>query len=368
VFKRLKDGFIIVLVAVGLFLGLELSTRIFASQSSKTEFINPGKTAAIQNPSGTHRLRPDNHYRSRKPEYTVVYEINAEGMRDRATYLDRERDPTIGRILLLGDSFTYGQGVAYEQIWSVLIEKGLRATGSQVEVVKAGIPGYDTRAELEYLMELYENYQPDYFLIGFLPNDLFTNQPLVDPETINAEQVNELQQEIRKRAKEVTRGVKKTAQLHSVTLAKRLVLNVDGLYCALYSQTPRARYFTVPQPDDIRHQFEITRDLFIQMHEFSTERNIGLAVVSIPQQFQVYYKASDRKDDGIDVDYVDEYFGGLARERGFAWIPTLEQFAEDYKASEQDHYYRLDGHLTAYGNQVLSDIVVNRLGAILRSN
>jgi hypothetical protein len=42
-------------------------------------------------------------------------------------------------MLLLGDSFTFGQAVDYDQTWPVLVERELDRRGPQVDRVKAGV-------------------------------------------------------------------------------------------------------------------------------------------------------------------------------------------------------------------------------------
>jgi hypothetical protein len=231
--------------------------------------------------------------------------------------------------------------------------------------VKAGIPAYDTRAELEYLIDLYDSYTPNYVIVGFLPNDLFTNQPLVNRLASGDNQLGSLQKKIRERVKEVTRAREKVGPLHIVTLAKRLLLNIDAAYIEIYRRTHRGDYFSVPQVNHIRNQFEITRQLLIQMQNFCVARNVQLIIVSIPEQFQVFYKAWGYSVSGIDVEYIDNFFSALAKQHGFIWITTLKEIAEDYKINKKDYYYRLDGHLNSYGNQMLANIVVHKFGALM---
>ena len=82
------------------------------------------------------------------------------------------------RILVLGNSFAYGAGNSYEQSWPTLVERQLQRDGHPVEIVKAGVPGYDTRTEALFLERIFAEYQPDLVLLTFLPNDLFTNVPV----------------------------------------------------------------------------------------------------------------------------------------------------------------------------------------------
>ena len=47
-----------------------------------------------------------------------------------------------------------------------------------IELAKAGVPGYDTRLEVLYLKQIFAQTAPDAVVLGFLTNDVFTNEPL----------------------------------------------------------------------------------------------------------------------------------------------------------------------------------------------
>ncbi|MCK5863413.1 MAG: hypothetical protein KAH38_13065, partial [Candidatus Hydrogenedentes bacterium] len=66
----------------------------------------------------------EQHFKTVDFEYTAS--INSIGIRDRE--LPRDRGDTY-RILAIGDSYTYGWGVAREESWPCLMEKQLQEDG-----------------------------------------------------------------------------------------------------------------------------------------------------------------------------------------------------------------------------------------------
>jgi len=70
------------------------------------------------------------------------------------------------RILALGDSFTYGWGVEYEETFLYELEKWL-----EVDIIKAGIPGYEMRDCRKFLGAYHDFYKPDMVLVCVAPND-----------------------------------------------------------------------------------------------------------------------------------------------------------------------------------------------------
>jgi hypothetical protein len=76
------------------------------------------------------------------------------------------------RILCLGDSTTYGQGVADEDTIPALLEAELAHRGRGIRVVNAGVRGYGTREEVGLLAEIGPEVEPDRVVLLWFPNDL----------------------------------------------------------------------------------------------------------------------------------------------------------------------------------------------------
>jgi len=103
----------------------------------------------------------------------VSVSFNRFGLRDR----ERSMEPSRGtvRILALGDSVTFGLGVAEEEAYPRMTETLLnsRTDGRPpVEVLNFGIPGYNTVQELAQLRELGLAFHPRVVVVGFLYNDV----------------------------------------------------------------------------------------------------------------------------------------------------------------------------------------------------
>ena len=72
------------------------------------------------------------------------------------------------RILGLGDSFTFGWGVAEEKIYLRVLERRLREAGNNVEVINAAVPAWHSLQSLEYLLREGVRFQPDLVVASFL--------------------------------------------------------------------------------------------------------------------------------------------------------------------------------------------------------
>jgi lysophospholipase L1-like esterase len=82
-------------------------------------------------------------------------------------------DSTV-RLLYLGDSVTFGHGVAADAaLFPYVTERILEAqTGRPVETVNAGVPGYMPWQELRYLRDEGVRYAPDVIVVAFVLNDV----------------------------------------------------------------------------------------------------------------------------------------------------------------------------------------------------
>jgi hypothetical protein len=106
----------------------------------------------------------------------VPVEINALGFRDGREYAVEKPERTF-RILVLGDSVTFGHGALSDTTYPYLLEQQLRAWRPDVpwEVWNLGVPGYNTAQELAYLRQVGPRYRPDLVVVGFYENDLAGN-------------------------------------------------------------------------------------------------------------------------------------------------------------------------------------------------
>jgi lysophospholipase L1-like esterase len=90
-------------------------------------------------------------------------------------YRDREpgaKDPDRYRIAVIGDSFTWGQGIEASERFTDLVAESL---GPHYEVLNFGIPGHDMPQHLEVLEQVLP-LRPDFVLLQLYINDFETAQ------------------------------------------------------------------------------------------------------------------------------------------------------------------------------------------------
>ena len=93
-------------------------------------------------------------------------------------YLDRR--PQTFRIIVLGDSYTRGDGIASpKDVYTSVLEKRLKEVYKDIniEVINLGVSGFSTLNEFELLTKLYARLNPDMVIIQFLHNDAQISGP-----------------------------------------------------------------------------------------------------------------------------------------------------------------------------------------------
>jgi hypothetical protein len=112
----------------------------------------------------------------------VPVHINRLELRDQREY-ELAKRPNTFRILVLGDSVTFGHGSVSEHTYPFLLEQRLKAWRPDVDwqVWNAAVPGYNTSQELAHLLEAGPRAQPDLVIVGFFENDLIGNRDVGSP-------------------------------------------------------------------------------------------------------------------------------------------------------------------------------------------
>jgi lysophospholipase L1-like esterase len=104
--------------------------------------------------------------------YGKAVEENTDGFRDRDFIIPKPAKTY--RILVLGDSFTWGIGLTLEETLPKQLEKRLidASANKNIEVINASIPGFNTVQALLLLNEKGLKYDPDMILLIYNLNDI----------------------------------------------------------------------------------------------------------------------------------------------------------------------------------------------------
>ena len=129
----------------------------------------------LVDPGAGYVMRPNTCVRLKTTEYDGVLKTNSLGMV--GPELPATKPAGEFRIVVLGDSYTVGGQVPYEQTFPEVLEKQLQDAGySNIRVVNAGVGGYTEYNESGLLREDLARLQPDLVVLAaFLGNDVSEN-------------------------------------------------------------------------------------------------------------------------------------------------------------------------------------------------
>lgn len=117
------------------------------------------KRLVIGHPTLRWSLNPDEQDLATTSDFSVHYKINSKGLRDRE--YPYQKPPDKIRIVALGDSLTFGEGIPYGERFTDIAEQSFR----NVELLTMGVPGYGLDQMVLMFAEEGVKYQPDVVMV-----------------------------------------------------------------------------------------------------------------------------------------------------------------------------------------------------------
>ncbi len=158
--------FIALLALLGLVLaGIlgEILVRLFVPSGSVARwFVLDEKYGYVQRPN-YHQVW---HYA--ETDVTWRVDLNSMGLRDREYDLGR-RD--VRRVILLGDSFTFGYGLDADLLFDERLERLLNRGTNRWYVINCGVGGWGTLQEVTWALDHLELFKPDVIVLTYCRND-----------------------------------------------------------------------------------------------------------------------------------------------------------------------------------------------------
>lgn len=297
-------------------------------------------------------------------DFRVQYRHNGQGFRDRE--LGPKRG---GRILALGDSFTYGHGVPQEACFTEVLE-----TTSGVEVVNAAVPSYGTRQEFIFLERIAGAVQPDIVLIGFFCGNDPHDNIAAHYATVREGYMVSFEDRDRLRIVDGEPYIGDRPVWMPPTFASHFALYRLLYKCLGGGERERRRWAVGFDATWLRTDFSaeipkwrVTRELLARMAAFCRSRACRLCLAAIPLRCQVdgdaWAMACDaapdlRKRDGYDREAKAaraELARVCARE-GILYVDLYPAFRAGAHRGER-LYFRYDPHFNRAGHRLAARII-----------
>jgi len=294
-------------------------------------------------------------------EFEYAFTHSAQGMRGPEEFAAMRPPGTKLRVLVLGDSFTYGVGVADDEIFVDRLRRALPG----VEFINAGCSGYGQREQLAILDQLGAALRPDLVVATFFWNDLGDNFNK-DWPAFGFDPAGRVVRADLAVPDDFDPLTRRSAQPIDERRRARNTVYLKRLYRGAL-RSLRYRMFGVQTrfpttPAERAAAWEVTRPYLAMMKARAAEIGAGLLLVSIPGQDRI---DPDAHIDGIEplAVNVEETLTEVAAALEIEYWSLLEPLRAAHEASDERLYYFADRHLTVSGNRVVADILARRFAA-----
>lgn len=123
-------------------------------------------------------------------EFNTTAKISSIGIRNQE--ISTQKPKKTLRILVLGDSFTFGWGVEQGESWPKLLEKSIKLKDKNIEIVNTGVPGAGLDDEI-LICQAYKRLQSDAVILGFyMLDDLYDVAGKEQNENLQSKFISEI--------------------------------------------------------------------------------------------------------------------------------------------------------------------------------
>lgn len=311
---------------------LEAAVRMFGLAPALTD-----RRHWVADPLIPYKYRPLSTEASppERGERAIEYRHNSLGFRDEEH--ERSKPPGVFRIVALGDSFTYGVGVDFEESYLVRLERMLNARPhTRVEIIKRGIPRYFPAAERLVLEHYGLAFEPDLVLVGVLPNDVIDTSLGVDAVIVDPSGFL-----ISRRAQRLGRvGVRLYRHSHIARILLFHGMQAD----------PTFRTEDIWRDNGVYEKaWQAMESDLQQLAEMTKRSGARFAVLNIPQS-KLWSEAST---------YTDKRLARWTHQQGITFIPTVAALRA--ASGQTKLFWEVDGHCRAAGYEIIARALFDAL-------
>lgn len=297
-----------------------------------------------------YRLKPNSERRI----INQIIKTNSDGLRDKE--YDKKGNNTF-RILILGDSYTFGLGNKLEDTYVKLLEKKLNSFNPDVnfEVINAGIFGYGTYHEAYLFDKIKNKYNPDIVILQYYLNDIHDNF-IVYQSIYERFKLLVLLRTLKLRIK-LKDSISYLYYRHPTDLLSK---NYSKQYMGWWNLTEKAILYTEKRAKSVNSSF---------------------AIVIIPSWGQIYFNYTYAKDKPFltpeiikkikedmlnlelygDLDKPNKLLKNFGEEYDIKIIDPIKEFRKHTLKNENIYQLPYDDHLNSQGNEILAEFIFRRL-------
>jgi lysophospholipase L1-like esterase len=278
--------------------------------------------------------------------------LNELGFRERE--FESPKPPGRFRIMVLGDSFTFGVGLAESERYTNRLEQELRASnpGRDIEVLNFGVPGSATVRQRDLLVELADRVDPDLIVVGFCLND---PQPRQQRYSVELEQYDHL--------------FDKVAQLRRWGFWRSAIV-LDWRLSTFLNRTGRVPAWQIALQrayEPASEEWQAFERALEDIAEVSDERGLPRPVLAILNQGTSHVGPTDYGNPDGALEFHLRWYDQAEQAATAAGMHAIRfdaAFASDL-ATEPLTIHALDGHPSAHCNKVYATGLAELISPLL---
>jgi hypothetical protein len=302
--------------------------------------------------------------------FSTTFRTNSRGLRDKEYTL--EKSAGVKRIVVIGDSHTWGYGVNNDEIYTERLESLLPNT----EVINLGVTGFNNFKEINYFKREGTKYDPDMLILGFTLNDMLENLSSLERQNLSSkpESQGPMESKSEKASESFFLSVKRFLGTHSVlyllvierintnkSLVKVLVKvglkdSLDGWEVLDTNLAPAL----VEYPQRLTAAWTETKAKLSELKKLAIFAGVELVVAVIPSrqtinnvafQHSIAYTEFDETDFDLDKPY--ELLKAYALAENIRLVNPVAAFRQAHNMGEV-LYLKRDVHMTPAGHDLLA--------------
>lgn len=339
-----RGNWFVAFSAVVFMLGLfELVLIVWGRQKTYLEQIT-GAYGSLYKPNVQSAYfawpRTDTFHLIEKPEYTYWRPTNQHGFGD--TRWSLAADNGTLRVLTLGDSFTEGDGAAFDSSYPAVLRQLLQQTQPGAQVLNGGMLGSDPFYNFKWLRDSLYSYKPQVVIQTLSSNDFTIDYALRG----GAE-----------RFKPDGTVQYRPAPWWEPLFALNYTVRY-GFHMAGYSDQLIPEKFSPRQTADMNRAFSMW---FTQYAAFCRKHNIQLYVVVFPGKSEIEQQAY-----AFNLQATVRHLQHTPGVQVLDLLPQYVQYMRQPGHNLNDYYWKKDGHHNARGYAVMANFVYQRTFAPAR--
>jgi len=278
-------------------------------------------------PSSDYILKANQTVKFNTKEFKTIIHTNAYGLRGEEPDFQKER------ILVLGDSFTFGQGVNDTQTWPYLLQEQFIAKQYNFTVLNVGINGYDTRREYVYLKVHEKDFNPKMIIVTFVINDPLSNSGEFWSSPIAT-------------------GILRYIPSRTITTLIEYLKDPESFLFKLgildYTHSERSIHVRCLRPQQCVEGWNATFFYMDKLNDYAKQINSTFIVVNMPLRMQL---VQDQKFGEYDPQYASYMLANFTQDRKIVFIDLANS------SLNFSDYYDADGHWKPSGHVKAADAI-----------